>query len=781
MDDPREPLFDVGDELTEKDENAYTIHKFIDRGGTGEVYQLNSSLHGSSRAYKLFIPFYFLDRLSRMGMGGPSAPEVTAQVFQHFETLQISESEYRTLAQLNHPYIATVHDRVRVTLPPKALSRLREQFGLVEEQRASFGIISSYVDGESLTDFAQHASPKELFTALAGIAQALDYLNLDARVLHCDIKPSNVLIRRRDSLPVVVDFGLAQSVEGDMDRMIAVATQLLPSYSHVQAASDIRRRLLRDELVSKQEFLDAYFPWLDRYQFGLLLQEVVQAARFLSTSDSDYLGYVSRHLTNQDWLAKRADEPIAGLVERVDANRVYPFVRTGARAEDVQIPSPGRPVTVPKPLTGLAFHPALIRLNRQSQLGLLPARFPGARHSRYLHSLDTYRLTRAFARKLLDVPGFRAEMDESDVTKLLVAALYHDLNHLPFLHVFQEFGDGKAWLPDPVEVACSYAPPGSATLDEALRDAGMSRDDLMMRVRPDKSVPCSDAAVTIARSILDSAVDMDKLSYLQLDGWHSGLPFAADLNITDLFSAAEIAPLASPTGTYEAGALVVSYPEAALDLVEDVVRARTEAFETLYWCDENRAMMAAFSDAVRAIVQAEGGERQLHHLVSDSAGLSDDEFLGKLDELADGAGASTFRIRRFFDGAWRSLRRVASVSDQAILASLRRLPASRVADYEAGVRTALLGTARGDLLLDIPGRDLDLGGPVFVVGADGRAYDGGSLPCFEGYVQRLRTLSARVAVYATEDVLDQLGSTAEARDSALRTALMAAKARDNWD
>lgn len=775
-----EPLYDEGDELTKKDEDAYTIAHFIDRGGTGEVYRLSSNVHGSNRAFKLYIPFYFLDRLGRMGMGGPEAPDITSQVFRHFETLQISEGEYRTLAQLNHPYIASVHDLIRVSLPPKALQRLRDQYGLDEDTRSSFGIISAYVDGRGFVEFSKTAGTKALFTALTGVAQALDYLNLEARVLHCDIKASNVLVRRSDSLPVIVDFGLAQDADTDSERMIAVATQLLPTESHVPGADEIRRRLVRDELVSKRDFLDAYYPWLDRYQFGLLLREAAREATALSSSDREYLDYVAGHLTNKTWLEDHADEPMADLVERVDANRVYPLVRTGARAEDLQIPSPGRPITVSGPLVRLARHPSLVRLNRQSQLGLLPARFPGARHSRYLHSLDVYRLTRAFARKLLDVPRFRAEMAEEDVTHLLVAALFHDINHLPFLHVFQEVSEDKGWLPDPLEVVFAYATLGSGTLEAVLTDAGLTREELLLRVRPDRSSTCEDSAVTIVHSLLDSGVDMDKLSYLQLDASHSGLGFGADIEVNGLFSAADVAPLSHPCGTYAAGTLVVCYPEEALDVVEGVIRARVEAFESLYWCDENRAMMAAFAQSVLAVMGTDDGPRVLADLIRDSVSMSDDEFLRRLDRLAVDLAEHPFEIRSFFDGAWTSLARAGTVHDPTLLASLRRLNAGDRAGYEERVVAALGLNGTSPVLVDLPGRDLDLGGPVFVRAADGRARDGSHDSRFKPYVDRLRALSNRISLFVPTDALSLIGGSDADRDEAFRRAPVSAKSTDNW-
>ncbi|CAG8845873.1 42103_t:CDS:2, partial [Gigaspora margarita] len=60
--------------------------------------------------------------------------------------------------------------------------------------------------------------------------------------------------------------------------------------------------------------------------------------------------------------------------------------------------------------------------------------FPGACHNRFEHSLGTAHLAYILNKKLLEQPGI--ERANNDLECVTLAALYHDLGHGPFSHVF---------------------------------------------------------------------------------------------------------------------------------------------------------------------------------------------------------------------------------------------------------------------------------------------------------------------------------------------------------
>lgn len=164
----------------------YEIHSPVGTGGMGEVYlALDKSAHDRRVAIKV------------LAVGIVPDPERTRRF----------EMEAQTVTSLNHPNILTIYE-----------------FG--REDSARF-IAMEYVDGVTLREYIAKAALPGRPNARAGarrvrvqdvlgiaiqIAAALDAAH-EAKVVHRDIKPENIMIRRRDSIVKVIDFGLAKLVD----------------------------------------------------------------------------------------------------------------------------------------------------------------------------------------------------------------------------------------------------------------------------------------------------------------------------------------------------------------------------------------------------------------------------------------------------------------------------------------------------------------------------------------------------------------------------------------
>ena len=98
--------------------------------------------------------------------------------------------EARTVAHLNHPNIATVFD--------------------VVEHDSVTHIVMEYVEGETLAKRLRSGplTPPEALGYVRQITDALAYAHSQG-ITHCDIKPSNVIIRP-DGRAQVLDFGIAR-------------------------------------------------------------------------------------------------------------------------------------------------------------------------------------------------------------------------------------------------------------------------------------------------------------------------------------------------------------------------------------------------------------------------------------------------------------------------------------------------------------------------------------------------------------------------------------------
>lgn len=148
--------------LEQKRIGAYRILGEVGRGGMGIVYEAERS--GNRYAIKL-IPF---------------APLGDARATERFRR------EIRGLARLDHPNIVAIHDA-----------------GL---QDGAPYIVMEYVDGQSLASISKDLSTRRAAEIARTLALAAESAH-ERGVIHRDIKPQNVLLRR-DGSPVLLDFGL---------------------------------------------------------------------------------------------------------------------------------------------------------------------------------------------------------------------------------------------------------------------------------------------------------------------------------------------------------------------------------------------------------------------------------------------------------------------------------------------------------------------------------------------------------------------------------------------
>ena len=104
--------------------------------------------------------------------------------------------EARTVSGLNHPNVLTIYE-----------------FGVHDSTRF---MAMEYVDGVTLREHLNNnrLNLHEVLDIGIQVAAALNAAH-EAHVIHRDIKPENIMLRRRDSIVKVLDFGLAKPVKQD--------------------------------------------------------------------------------------------------------------------------------------------------------------------------------------------------------------------------------------------------------------------------------------------------------------------------------------------------------------------------------------------------------------------------------------------------------------------------------------------------------------------------------------------------------------------------------------
>jgi serine/threonine-protein kinase len=153
----------------------YEIRSQISAGGMGQVYLAqDTSELGRTVAIKL----------------------LPAEVAADQKWLRRFIREARTVSALNHPNVLTIYE-----------------FG--QEDSTRF-IAMEYVEGVTLREYlnGKQLNLHEVLDIGMQIAAALNAAH-EAHVVHRDVKPTNIMIRRRDDIVKILDFGLAKPVQQD--------------------------------------------------------------------------------------------------------------------------------------------------------------------------------------------------------------------------------------------------------------------------------------------------------------------------------------------------------------------------------------------------------------------------------------------------------------------------------------------------------------------------------------------------------------------------------------
>ena len=85
-------------------------------------------------------------------------------------------------------------------------------------------------------------------------------------------------------------------------------------------------------------------------------------------------------------------------------------------------------------LYDIVSHPLFQRLNRISQLGMTSVVYPGARHTRFQHSLGAFYLMSEAVKSLSEKGVY---IFDSEAEAVQAAILMHDIGHGPFSHVLE--------------------------------------------------------------------------------------------------------------------------------------------------------------------------------------------------------------------------------------------------------------------------------------------------------------------------------------------------------
>ena len=154
-------------------------------------------------------------------------------------------------------------------------------------------------------------------------------------------------------------------------------------------------------------------------------------------------------------------------------------------------------------LYDIVSHPMFQRLNRISQLGLTSVVYPGARHTRFQHSLGAFYLMSEAVKSLTEKGVY---IFDSEAEAVQAAILMHDIGHGPFSHVLEH-----------------TLLNGVSHEDISLMMMNQMNRDMHGRLNLAISIFKDEYPNKIFHQLISSQLDMDRLDYLRRDSFFTGV------------------------------------------------------------------------------------------------------------------------------------------------------------------------------------------------------------------------------------------------------------------
>lgn len=376
----------------------------------------------------------------------------------------------------------------------------------------------------------------------------------------------------------------------------------------------------------------------------------------------------------------------------------------------IRIP-PQLNVPLPQRVRRIIDLPAMRRLARLSQLGMVSLVYPGATHSRWEHSLGVYyEATRLLAR-FADHPFFEQSVDDRWADAFLLAALVHDVGHWPFCHPIEDMQIGGLPKHESRIEDLLAKPQWSEAIGDDWR-CGVQ--DVVALLHPEAdSLPeqmkrAPDRAQVFFTSCLSGPVDVDKLDYLQRDSLHAGVPYGRNFDADRLTGAMTVHPDQPRLAIGEKGKTAA----------EMMVFARYVMFSEVYWHRTVRAATAMLQRAVFLL--------QNRIDLPASLTLDDSQWIDMIRRTAEGSVAGPL-VEGLFGNRRRLYKRAVEfdvIDGARVHAKLCRRPywylvaaAESVAESLAGATGLAIHPA--DVLIDAPPMQLEVDINMDVVSRDG--------------------------------------------------------------
>ncbi len=255
-----------------------------------------------------------------------------------------------------------------------------------------------------------------------------------------------------------------------------------------------------------------------------------------------------------------------------------------------------------------------LRLSGIRQLSSATLVYPGARHTRFEHSIGVFWMARRLLLALLSsknsIPaGFSPSLEGAKA--FLAAALLHDLGHFPYAHILE----GLSVEHEQISARCILNEPIASILTKELGTA-----PALVAALVDQSLPLPSMVSTASeeqsegllyRSLLSGTLDPDKLDYLNRDAYYCGVPYGIQ-DLEYLLSQVHLCHLDTEIlqtqeikgETKRESPFRICIPGRGLTIIESLTFSRYLMFRTVYWHRNVRALSAPVVEGVACALES---------------------------------------------------------------------------------------------------------------------------------------------------------------------------------
>ncbi len=575
-----------------------------------------------------------------LGMGGSSVVlrALYRKRLRRALKIFLPRTDLRAQLDMSHFLASYENELVRqASLSHQNVSKITD-FSTIELLNEEYPFIATeFIDGVDLFTYARtpKVSGEDVFRALKDCLRGLAYLHAN-HVMHCDLKPENVLVRLGDDpSAIIVDLGSSKNfppIEGDTSGeeeliYLFTTTEYVPSGLRLIVSNWTNNRLRRSDLRK-------YFPYQDLHAFGVMLSKFLKddavrpkVAQVVGGGNWDAIEALKARLRNPRPGGKyfqSAEEVSNGL------DRVGKYSLSVMRIPELSL-APERGAVIPGKggrihSTGrvdrIMSHPLFQRFHNLPQLDLLFWTLPGATQTRYIHAAHAYDLMRESIGHLLNNWQVRLEISALDVQAALFPALLNQMGHYHFLHMFEDFIDARDFDPS---VRTANIRDDEEILDDVLGDQttelgaylggitderGRTLPDVVeslglvwSEVRERQRHPKTPLQGLLA-ALLSGPLDVEKLAYLRDDSRAAGLQFGVGLEASPIFESLVVPDESDWLRDGGAAKIALGVTERAMSYLEHGILTRYWNIQTAYWHRTNRAVQSMLKFQIASLIQA---------------------------------------------------------------------------------------------------------------------------------------------------------------------------------